>query len=420
MANIRLIPSSYSTDHSSYATVYSGATNMYNNTDHTANYASLRGRNNSTTTAYHIFIKGFNFNDVPSGAIVTNFEIKIRCYRNSYQRTGENYRLRLSASDSMDDVIDGSIIDTDIGTTSGGTVYTIPHGSMTWSELKNYGSDFSVVVPLSSTASNRPYVYVYGVEINVTYTLGSPRTITSTLTGSGTINPSGATTYYDGTDYTITINPTNKTDTVTVTNNNTDVTNDLVTHYQTGPTTSDNRVLGTYALVSGSFNGSGASYFQGIVGKGYNGSTTTSNYYSGGSSTIAVFTYDMSFTLPAGSVVTSLSVQVNGHAESTSQSNEYMCARLISGSTELSPELNFKSVGTSNSTQTITATVMPTVEQVANMKLQCRLGYYGGAINGATCYIEYAVPTSDIDYYTYTYTVSGDATIAVVIGSGGS
>ena len=94
-----------------------------------------------------------------------------------------------------------------------------------------------------------------------------------------------------------------------------------------------------------------------------------------------------------------------------------MCAQLISGSTELSEELNFKSVGTSNSTQTVECTTIPTAAQLAVMKLQCRLGYYGGAINGATVYVEYTI--SGI-FYTYTYTVSGNATIAVVIGGGGT
>ena len=110
-------------------------------------------------------------------------------------------------------------------------------------------------------------------------------------------------------------------------------------------------------------------------------------------------------------------MRVNGHAESTSQSNEYMCARLISGSTNLSDELNFKSVGTSNSTQTVTANVTPTIAQLENLKVQCRLGYYGGAINGATVYLEYEVAGV---WYTYSTTISGDMTIAVTIGGGGS
>ena len=52
------------------------------------------------------------------------------------------------------------------------------------------------------------------------------------------------------------------------------------------------------------------------------------------------------------------------------------------------------------------------------MVLECTLGYYGGAINGATCYVEYETG-SGVTHYTYTYTVDGDATIAVVIGGSG-
>jgi len=170
------------------------------------------------------------------------------------------------------------------------------------------------------------------------------------------------------------------------------------------------RNLGTYTLVSGSFNGQGATYFQGLVGKGVTASTTTSNYYSSSNGTIAIFTYDMSFTgIPEDAVITKVYCQVNGHAESTSNNNEYMCVRLVSDSTNLTDELNFKSVGTSNSTQTIECTTMPTVSQLANMKLRCRLGYYGGAINGATAYVEYSISTT-----AYTVTATSTYTGATV------
>lgn len=170
------------------------------------------------------------------------------------------------------------------------------------------------------------------------------------------------------------------------------------------------RNLGTYTLVSGSFNGQGATYFQGLVGKGVTASTTTSNYYSSSNGTIAIFTYDMSFTgIPEDAVITKVYCQVNGHAESTSNNNEYMCVRLVSDSTNLTDELNFKSVGTSNSTQTIECTTMPTVSQLANMKLRCRLGYYGGAINGATAYVEYSISTT-----AYTVTATSTHTGATV------
>lgn len=410
MATIRLVPSTYTRSSTSRVTV-TDDTNMYYNTDHTSAYCSIRGRN-STSNTYYCFIHGFNFDDVPSNATVTGFRVLIRCYRNSYQATGSSYRMRLASQASSSYVISNTTTSTDIGTTA--SVIEIPTGSLTWDNLVSYGSNFSIDLVLRASSSQYPYIYVYGAEIEVTYTIPNPRTVTTTLTGNGIIDPSGTQTMYDGDEYNLIIEPTNSSDTVTATKNGTAIT--LTQH--TGGDTTESNVLGTYTLVSGSFNGSGATYFQGLVGKGHTNTTTTTNYYSGGSSTIAVFTYDVSFTdIPDNATIKSLYMLVNGHCESTSQSNEYMCVRLISGSTNLSDELNFKSVGTSNSTQTVTANVTPTIAQLENLKVQCRLGYYGGAINGATVYLEYEVAGV---WYTYSTTISGDMTIAVTIGGGGS
>ena len=106
----------------------------------------------------------------------------------------------------------------------------------------------------------------------------------------------------------------------------------------------------------------------------------------------------------------------NGHAESTSNDSEYMCVQLKSGSTALSERYNFKSAGTSNTTQTVQATTLPTVAQLESLVVECTLGYYGGAINGVTVYLTYEM---DSVYYTYATTISGDMTIAVTIGGGG-
>ena len=420
MATIRLIPSNYARSNTNYVTV-TNSNNMYNNTDHTANTCTLQGRaGRSSNSTYYAFINGFNFSDVPSNAVVTGFKVKIRAYRGSYQASGNtNYRISLASQASNSYKIGNTTLSEDITTssTNNGTVYEIPTGSLTWDTLKGYGSNFSIDIPLrnsSTSSSNYPYIYVAGAEIEVTYTVPNPRTVTTTLIGNGTINPSGTQTMYDGDEYELIVEPTNVSDTVTATKNGSAIT--LTQH--TGGDTTESKVLGEYTLVSGSFNGSGATYFQGLVGKGYDNTTTTSNYYSGGSSTIAVWTYDVPFEgIPDDATIKSLYMLVNGHAESTSQSNEYMCARLISGSTNLSDELNFKDVGTSNSTQTVTANVTPTIAQLENLKVQCRLGYYGGVINGATVYLEYEVAGV---YYTYSTTISGDTTIIVTIGGGGS
>ena len=44
------------------------------------------------------------------------------------------------------------------------------------------------------------------------------------------------------------------------------------------------------------------------------------------------------------------------------------------------------------------------------------VGYYGGLVLGISFDVTYSTGTG-IDHYTYTYTVDGDATIAVTIGS---
>ena len=177
---------------------------------------------------------------------------------------------------------------------------------------------------------------------------------------------------------------------------------------------SENTVLGTYTLVSGGFNSGGANYFQGIVGKGVDASQTTSNYYSNGSGNITVFTYNLGFSIPQGSTITNLYCQVNGHPESTSNSSEYMCVQLRSGNVELSSEYNFKSSNTTNNTTyTLTASTIPTSSQLENLVLYCRLGYYGGAINGATCYVEYNyVDTTDCKTYAIA-SISADHTVVI-------
>lgn len=405
MATIRLVPSTYAVSNSSYVTV-TDAANMYTNTDSTT-YASLRNTRSSTSNTYYVYIRGFNFDDVPSEAEVSDFTIKLRGYE-SYMSTSSSYRMSLYNNTTA---ISNTTVTSSFSTTN--TTFTFPNGSLTWNTLKGYGANFGIRVPLRrSSTSYNSYIYVYGAEIEVTYTVPNPRTITTTLVGNGTIDPSGTQTMYDDDEYELVVEPTNPSDPVTATKNGNSIT--LTQH--AGGARSDSNVLGEYTLVSGSFN-SGASYFEGLVGKGHTASTTTSNYYSSSSGTQVIFQYDVNFAdIPNDATITNLYMMASGHAESTSNANEYMCVQLKSGNTNLSSQYNFKNSGsTSNSTQTINATTLPTVAQLENLVVECTLGYYGGAINGVTVFLEYE--TSGM-YYTYSTTISGDMTIIVTIGSG--
>lgn len=403
MATRRLIPSTYAVSSTSYLSV-SDEQHMYHNTDNTT-YATITNTYASTSSRY-LYLRGFNFDSIPDGAIINSFTIKIKG-RESGLSTNTSYAPRLANGTS-------ALSNTTASTNFSTSIRTIeiPTGALTWQNLVSYGDSFTIMVYVRRSSRNTTgFFYCYGAEIEVEYTVPTPRAITTTLIGDGTIDPSGTHTMYEGDEYNLVVEPTNPNDTVTATKDGATIT---LTQHIGGETTEQN-VLGEYTLVSGSFN-SGESWFEGRVGNGYDtDDTTTSNYYSSSSSVQAIFRYDVSFTgIPNDATIESLYMMVNGHAESTSNSNEYMCVQLVSGDTELSEQLNFKSIGTSNSTQTITSNVTPTISQLENLAIECTLGYYGGAINGATVFLTYSV--SGV-YYTYSTTIDGSMTIVVTIGS---
>ena len=407
MPTARLIPSTYYFSSSSYLSV-SNASNMYDNTDSTT-YATVTNSRTSTTS-YYIYLRGFNFDDIPSAAIVNSFTIKLKA-RESGVSTSDSYKPYLAHGTSA---INGSC---DVITTTVAT-HTFSGLSADWETIVGYGPDFGIRINCRRASRNTTgYMYIYGAEIEVNYTVPDPRTVTISSTGDGTVSPSGSISSFDGDEVTVTITPTDKTSEVSVKKNGSDVTSELVAHG--GSVGRDSAVLGTFSLIRGGFDGYGESYFEGLVGNGVDASKTTSNYYSSSSSTQTQFQYVFSFSnIPSNANITRVYCEVNGHAESTSQSSEYMCVQLMSGSTELSEEINFKNVSKSNTTVTLECEDVPTLSQLNNLVLHCKLGYYGGAINGATCYVEYEIPGAYPDYYTYAFTVSGNTAIVVTIGSG--
>ena len=70
---------------------------------------------------------------------------------------------------------------------------------------------------------------------------------------------------------------------------------------------------------------------------------------------------------------------------------------------------------TSFSTITLTPNTLPTRAQLDDIVVRHEVGYYGGLVTGISFEVTYSTG-SGLDHYTYTYTVSSDATIAVTIG----
>lgn len=398
--SVDAVPSGVDTSHSSNGGI-SSQSNGYAGSSNTS-YATITATTGASVSSYVSYT--FSVTGIPSGATITSVtcSVKGRVSSTNYLPTAVH---QLYAGGTAK----GST--TSFASTTASARSVNGGSSWTLSEIANIQIRSTVTRGTSSTTRSANFRF-YGASLTVSYTYsGTEYEITVSNSTSATIGYEQWVP--EGEDTTVT---TDTLTNITVTDNGVDVTSQFVAHY---PDTTASTDLGSFTLVSGGFN-SGQSWFEGIEGNGADTTeTTTSNYYSSGSGTIAVFTYDMGITIPSNAEVTRLYCRVSGHAESTSQGSEYMCAQLISGSVDLTEELNFKNVGTSNSIQTLEATTLPTVAQLAAMKLQCRLGYYGGAINGATAYVEYEVPGSSVDHYEYTITnVTADH--AIVVTSGGT
>lgn len=400
MPTIRLIPSTYYLSNSSYLSV-SNAANMYANTDST-NYATVTNSRTSTSS-YYIYIRGFNFDDVPTAAVVNDITIRLKAYH-----SGGN----TSTIYCYDGTTQVSAAGSTTALTTSATVKTFSNTTVSWETLKGYGSDFGIRINCRRSSRNTTsHIYIYGAEIEIDYTLPVSATVTSTLTGNGTIDPSGAYSTYEGEEYGLTITPTNKSDQVTATKDGVDITSELVAH-GTGSTisaTADDYT--TSGIQSGS---SYASYCIGYSAENPSTSGTSSNMYSSSGSTGHVdYTFDFS-DIPSNATIEEVSVRCYGHRENaTIDSSHVSNVALYSGTTQKGDDVDFPS--TSNSTITIDNPGSWTRTELDSAVLRHTVGYYGGLVLGITFEVTYSTGTG-VDHYTYTYTVTGDATIAVVIG----
>ena len=402
MPTARLTPSTYYLTSTSYLSV-SNADHMYTDTDSTT-YATVTNSRTSTTS-YYIYLRGFNFDDIPDAAVVNSFSVNLKA-RESGVSTSTSYKPYLAHGTSA---INGTC---DVLTTTA-TVHTFSGISADWETIKGYGSEFGIRINCRRASRNTTsYVYIYGAEIDVNYTLPNPATVTSTLTGNGTISPSGAYSTYDGEEYTLTITPTDKSETVTATKDGTDITAQLVAH---GAGSTVTATPSDYELTDIQSGSSYAAYCVGCSAEEPSSSGTSSNMYA---SDIGYADYSFDFSgIPSGATIESIEVRCYGHRESkTIDSTHVSAVEIMVNGTAISESVDFPS--TSNSLITVTPDSLPTRAQLDNATVRHTVGYYGGLVLGISFDVTYSVGTG-IDHYTYTYTVSGDSVIAVTIGGSG-
>lgn len=404
MATIRLVPSTYYLSSSSYLSV-SNASNMYNNTDNDT-YATVTN-SRASTSSYYIYLRGFNFDDIPSAAVVSSFTVKLKASESGVS-TSSSHKPYLA---NRTTAINGSCS----AITTSATTHEFTGISADWETLKGYGNNLGIRINCRRASKNTTsYMYIYGAEIEVTYTVPDPRTITTTLNGDGTISPSGSNTYYDGDEIELVITPTNKSDTVTATRDGTDITDQLVAHRSGSTVTVTPNDVSTSGIYSGS---SYAEYAVGHSAESPSSSGSSSNMYASQSSTgYAEYSFDFS-DIPSNATIEEIEVRCSGHRESSTIDSTHVSQCVIyNGSTAISDEVDFPS--TSNSIITLTPNTSISRSQLDNLTVRHYVGYYGGLVRGISFDVTYSTG-SGIDHYTYTFTVSGDSTILVVIGGSG-
>ena len=240
MATIRLVPSTYYLSSTSYLSV-SSASSMYNNTDNTS-YATVTNSRTSTTS-YYIYLRGFNFDDIPEGAIVNSFTIKLKA-RESGVSTSTSYKPYLANGTTT---INGSC---DVITTTA-TVNTFTGLSADWDTIVGYGSDFGIRINCRRASRNTTsYMYIYGAEILVDYTIPVHHSVTISNSTSATVTTRDSNPL-EGDDVEIRANSISG---LTITDNGVDVTSQFTQRSETAESYSVVNV-GSYGFTLNSSTG---------------------------------------------------------------------------------------------------------------------------------------------------------------------
>ena len=252
MATIRLIPSAYSLSNTSYLSI-SNASNMYTNIDSTT-YATVN-HTRTSTTSYYIYVKGFNFDDIPADAIINSATVKVKAKVTS---AGSYAPALYNNTTSLGQNLSGNI-----GTTD--TISTVDITS-NWETYKGYGSNFGIRLRLNRRSRNTASsMNIYGAEILVDYTVPVYHTISTSITGGTLRNPTVASaTVRDGDNYEITFNGNPSYTLSSMTVNGVEVTPTIKSApAPTLPTYTVSTNYGTYQtnVLSNAYDGNNSTFF---------------------------------------------------------------------------------------------------------------------------------------------------------------
>ena len=396
MATMTLHPTSLNNAASSYLSI-TNQSNMYTDTSSTT-YATIQNTNASTSNRY-IYLQGFNFDDLPTGAIVSDFTVKIK----GYYTGGSQQTLYLCNGTTTQS---GA---TATGFTTSTQTRTFSNGSLDWDTITSWGSSFGIRINCRRGNRNTVgYYYIYGAEIDVTYTVPVYYDVTASTT-TGTISPSGTTSVLQGDDYVLTIEASNPT----VTDNNVDVTSQLV------------RVTGgTSTFIPYDYESSGFTISN--IDNAYsdiNGSTYA-DCSTAGKATGNLYLDLGPIPIPSDATISSVSCQASLQiSRNGSSSSMTASCQMYSGSTAKGSSYTLVSSATDVARTTYTLTVGTwTATELQNARFYVTM--YNGASSTVRHIYVYGVSftvTYTVSGEVYTYTISNiNADHTIVVSAGAS
>ena len=392
MATIKLIPTTcVNAAGTSYLTITNPA-NACTDTDST-NYAQIRNRTSSTSNRY-IYLRGFDFDAVPTNAIINSYAISVKGYYTS------GYSQAISLCNDT----------TTLGATApslstSNAIREFNVSNLSYDTISDYGDNFGIRINCRRSSRNTTATYyIYGAELEVDYTLPVYHTLIATAI-NGVISPSGSEQVLEGSSQTYYISGITSP---TITDHGNNVTSQLT------QMSSVEIVKLTEDYTSSGFTVSNiANAYTDIT------SNTTATLSLAGRTTGELYLDFEDFDIPSNAIIQEISceasIQFNGNGSSSGFTSS---CQLYSGSTEKGSATTIASSSSNVSRRTFTPTPGSwTATELNNAR------FYITATNSASSTVRYLyiygvqmTVTYESDGVIYIYTlnnITGDHTIVV-------
>ena len=403
MASITLIPSGYTgASNMSVSTSSNAISNAYSNTSSTT-YAQMTP--SSTSTTGYLYLT-FDASAIPAGATITSVTAQAKLRINNTSRV-TNCSVQLYTNTTAK----GS--STSVTSTSSSNIQSLTPGTWTREELQN----LRLRVNGRKGSSNQTgYIYFYGAEVTVNYTYITYNVTATSLVQDVSVSPSSE-AVAEGDSITITFD-VDDIDGYIVTDNDVDVTENLVRHQVQNEAQSATFIPSSFDSTNSVYNTTAGDSGNGIYSTNYiaNGltdhtSSTRCALYSvqgSGSQSYMYYNFDCS-SIPQNVTINSVSCQFKGGSQGSSYYSSYV-AQLTTGTTLKGSSTSVTGSNSSPSTVTINGGNSWTRAELNNIKIKFTVTR--GSSNtttdstwsffGATLTVNYTVNATASYYYTYT------------------